>query len=159
MDWARILAYVTGTVNQESPARTGYLDAEKRIMKAHLKGWPKRLGRRARRDGRVGLWFGPQGSVLIKSWRRHYTIRSRRRRKPSSRQPVTCPTHFFGQGIIEFFGSMPVRTCSCSARSQNRGSRCVDPEAGGCRCFSGCAPTRWKDQSALQQAHCLSDYS
>jgi hypothetical protein len=41
MDWARILAYVTGTVDQELLARNEYLVAENRIMKAQLKG---RLG-------------------------------------------------------------------------------------------------------------------
>jgi putative transposase len=38
MDWARILAYVTGTVDQELLARNEYLAAENRIMKAQLKG-------------------------------------------------------------------------------------------------------------------------
>jgi hypothetical protein len=37
MDWARILAYVTGTVDQELLARNKYLAAENRIMKAQLK--------------------------------------------------------------------------------------------------------------------------
>ena len=37
MDWARILAYVTGTVDQELLARNEYLAAENRIMKARLK--------------------------------------------------------------------------------------------------------------------------
>jgi putative transposase len=31
MDWARILAYVTGTVDQELLARNEYLTAENRI--------------------------------------------------------------------------------------------------------------------------------
>jgi hypothetical protein len=38
MDWARILAYVTGTVDQELLARNEYLAVENRIMKAQLKG-------------------------------------------------------------------------------------------------------------------------
>src|ERR1700716_1646269 len=38
MDWARMLAYVTGTVDQELLARNEYLAAENRIMKARLKG-------------------------------------------------------------------------------------------------------------------------
>src|SRR5258708_29627341 len=37
MDWARMLAYVTGTVDQELLARDEYLAAENRIMKAQLK--------------------------------------------------------------------------------------------------------------------------
>jgi putative transposase len=38
MDWARILAYVTGTVNQGLLARNEYLAAENRILKAKLQG-------------------------------------------------------------------------------------------------------------------------
>ena len=41
MDWARILAYVTGTVDQELLARNEYLAAENRILKAQLKGRPE----------------------------------------------------------------------------------------------------------------------
>jgi hypothetical protein len=37
MDWARILAFVTGTVDQELLARIEYLAAENRILKAQLK--------------------------------------------------------------------------------------------------------------------------
>ena len=38
MNWARVLAYVTGTVDQELLARNEYLAAENRILKAQLKG-------------------------------------------------------------------------------------------------------------------------
>ena len=38
MDWARILAYVTRSVDQELLARNEYLAAENCIMKAQLKG-------------------------------------------------------------------------------------------------------------------------
>src|SRR5262245_24515020 len=38
MDWARILAYVTGTVDQELLARIEHLAADNRIWKAQLKG-------------------------------------------------------------------------------------------------------------------------
>jgi len=38
MNWARILAYVTGTVDQELLARIEYLAAENRILKAQLNG-------------------------------------------------------------------------------------------------------------------------
>ena len=40
MDWARILAYMTGTVDQELLGRNEYLAAENRILKAQLKGRP-----------------------------------------------------------------------------------------------------------------------
>ena len=38
MDWARILAHVTGLVDQELLARSEYLAADNRILKAQLKG-------------------------------------------------------------------------------------------------------------------------
>ena len=38
MDWARILSYITGTVDQELLLRTDYLVAENRILKAQIKG-------------------------------------------------------------------------------------------------------------------------
>ena len=38
MDWARILAYVTGTVDQELLARNEYLAAENRILNVKLNG-------------------------------------------------------------------------------------------------------------------------
>ena len=37
MDWARILAHITGTVDQELLLRNEYLVAENRILKAQLK--------------------------------------------------------------------------------------------------------------------------
>jgi hypothetical protein len=38
MDWVRILAYITGMVDQELLARNEYLTAEIRILKAQSKG-------------------------------------------------------------------------------------------------------------------------
>ena len=38
MDWARVLAFVTGMVDQELLARIEYLAAENRILKAQAKG-------------------------------------------------------------------------------------------------------------------------
>jgi putative transposase len=38
MDWSRILAYVTGTVDQELLAQNEYLAAENRTLKAQMKG-------------------------------------------------------------------------------------------------------------------------
>ena len=37
MDWAHMLAYITGTVDQELLLRNEYLVAENRILKAQLK--------------------------------------------------------------------------------------------------------------------------
>ena len=38
MDWVRILAYITGMVDQELLARNEYLTAENRILRAQSKG-------------------------------------------------------------------------------------------------------------------------
>src|ERR1035441_9328811 len=38
MNWARMLAYITGTVDQELLLRNEYLAAENRILKAQIKG-------------------------------------------------------------------------------------------------------------------------
>ena len=38
MEWARILAYITGTMDQQLLLRNEYLVAENRILKAHLQG-------------------------------------------------------------------------------------------------------------------------
>jgi putative transposase len=46
MDWARVLAYVAGTLDQELLVRNEYLTAENRILKAQLNG-RLALGRRA----------------------------------------------------------------------------------------------------------------
>ena len=70
-NWARLLAYVTGLVNQELLLQSEYLAAENRILRAHLPTRlrltdpersthaeiGKRLGRKALK--RVALWPGP----------------------------------------------------------------------------------------------------
>jgi putative transposase len=38
MEWARILAYITGTVDQQLLLRNEYLVAENQILKAQLHG-------------------------------------------------------------------------------------------------------------------------
>ena len=50
MEWARMLAYITGTVDQELLLRNEYLAAENRILKAQLKG--RLLLTEAKRAGR-----------------------------------------------------------------------------------------------------------
>ena len=40
MNWARMLAYITGTVDQELLLRNEYLAAENRILKGQIKGRP-----------------------------------------------------------------------------------------------------------------------
>jgi hypothetical protein len=82
MEWARILAYITGTVDQELLLRNEYLAAENGILKAQLKGRPpseRSLARlaidwAARRSARWRLppcrtpsWHGTEGSLLASS--------------------------------------------------------------------------------------------
>ena len=62
MEWARILAYLTGTVDQELLLRNEYLAAENRILRSQLKGRLKlsdseraTLGEIGRRLGRKTL--------------------------------------------------------------------------------------------------------
>jgi putative transposase len=38
MEWGRLLAYITGTVDQELLLRNEYLAAENRILRGQLKG-------------------------------------------------------------------------------------------------------------------------
>src|SRR6195256_2662794 len=58
MELARILAYVTGTVDQELLARNEYLAAENRILKAHLKGRPKLSDAERAMLGEIGHRLG-----------------------------------------------------------------------------------------------------
>jgi hypothetical protein len=62
MDWARILAYVTGTVDQELLARIEYLAAENRILKVQLKGRLKLSDAERATLAEIGPSIGPQGS-------------------------------------------------------------------------------------------------
>src|SRR5262249_40905485 len=80
MDWARILAYVTGTVDQELLARIEYLAAENRILKAQLKGRLKlsdaeraTLADIGHRLGRKGL---AQAATVARRIARHSWVNS-----------------------------------------------------------------------------------
>src|ERR1019366_4038913 len=62
LEWARILAYITGPVDQELLLRNEYLAAENRILRGQLKGRLKlsdaeraKLGEIGRRLGRKAL--------------------------------------------------------------------------------------------------------
>jgi len=101
MEWARILAYITGTVDQELLLRNEYLAAENRILKARLQGRLRlsdaeratlgeighRLGRKAL--GEVATAFLPD---TILGWYRRLVARkfdgSRVRRAPV-RPPIS----------------------------------------------------------------------
>jgi putative transposase len=63
MDWARVLAYVTGTVDQELLARNEYLAAENRILKAQLKGRLKLSDAERATLGEIGHRLGRKSDV------------------------------------------------------------------------------------------------
>ena len=58
MDWARILAFVTGMVDQDLLARIEYLAAENRILKAQLRGRLKLSDAERATLGEVGHRLG-----------------------------------------------------------------------------------------------------
>ena len=74
MDWARILAYVTGTVDQELLARNEYLVAENRIMKAQLKGRLKLSDAERGALGEIGHRVGRKALAEVASEARPDTI-------------------------------------------------------------------------------------
>ncbi|MEA2909789.1 MAG: hypothetical protein QOJ15_1870 [Bradyrhizobium sp.] len=74
MNWARILAYVTGTVDQELLARNEYLAAENRILKAQLTG-PLKLSDAERGAlGEIGYRLGRKALDDVASIARPDTI-------------------------------------------------------------------------------------
>src|SRR6516162_5951058 len=68
MDWARILAFVTGMTDQKLLARTEYLAAENRILKAKLKGRLKLSDAERATLGEIGHRLGRKvlGEVAIR---------------------------------------------------------------------------------------------
>ena len=69
MDWARVLAYVTGTVDQELLARNEYLAAENRILKAQLKGRLKLSDAERATLGEIGHRLGRKALAGSQLWR------------------------------------------------------------------------------------------
>jgi putative transposase len=95
MEWARILAYITGTMDQELLLRNGYLAAENGILKAQLKGRLRlsdaeraKLGEIGHRLGRKALGEVATAALpdTILAWYRRLVARkfdgSRARRTP-----------------------------------------------------------------------------
>ena len=58
MEWTRILAYITGTVDQELLLRNEYLAAENRILKAQLKGCLRLSDAERAKLGEIGHRLG-----------------------------------------------------------------------------------------------------
>jgi hypothetical protein len=95
MEWARILAYITGTVDEELLLRNEYLAAENRILRGQLKGRLKlsdaeraKLGEIGRRLGRKALGEVATAALpdTILAWYRRLVARkfdgSQKRRSP-----------------------------------------------------------------------------
>ena len=100
MEWARILAYITGTVDQQLLLRNEYLVAENRILKAQLRGRLRlsdaeraRLGEIGHRLGRKALGEVATAALpeTILTWYRRLVARkfdgSRAHRRPG-RLPI-----------------------------------------------------------------------
>jgi putative transposase len=93
MEWARILAYITGTVDQELLLRNEYLAAENRILRGQLKGRLKlsdaeraKLGEIGRRLGRKALGEVANAALpdTILAWYRRLVARKFDRSKHRS---------------------------------------------------------------------------
>jgi putative transposase len=74
MDWARVLAYVTGTVDQELLARNKYLAAENRILKVQLKGRLKLSDAEQGTLGEIGHRLGRKALAEVATVARPDTI-------------------------------------------------------------------------------------
>jgi putative transposase len=74
MDWARILAYVTGMVDQELLARNEYLAAENRILKAKLQGRLKLTDAERATLGEIGHRLGRKVLAEVANVARPNTI-------------------------------------------------------------------------------------
>jgi hypothetical protein len=74
MDWARMLAYVTGTVDQELLARNEYLAAGNRILKAQLKGRLKFSDAERASLGEIGNRLGRKALAEVATIARPDTV-------------------------------------------------------------------------------------
>src|SRR3989442_1883680 len=74
MDWARILAYVTGMVDQELLVRNEYLAAENRILKAQSKGRPQLSDAERATLGEIGHRLGRKVLAEVANVARPNTI-------------------------------------------------------------------------------------
>jgi putative transposase len=74
MDWTHILAYVTGTVDQELLARNEYLAAENRILKSRLNRRLKLSDAERAMLGKIGHRLGRQALAEVATVARQDTI-------------------------------------------------------------------------------------
>src|ERR1700680_165547 len=100
MEWARTLAYITGTVDQELLLRNEYLVAENRILKAQLNGRLRLSDGERAKLGEICHPLGPKalGEVAtaaltdtILAWHRRFVARkfdASRARRARGRPPI-----------------------------------------------------------------------
>jgi putative transposase len=91
MDWARILAFVTGMVDQELLARNEYQAAENRILKAQLKGRVKLSDAKRATLGEIGHRVGRKVLGEVANVARPDTILAWYRKRPANsmaRRPI-----------------------------------------------------------------------
>jgi hypothetical protein len=74
MDWARILAFVTGMVDKELLAQNEYLVAENRILKTQLKGRLKLSDAERATLGEIGHRLGRKALAAVANVARPDTI-------------------------------------------------------------------------------------
>jgi putative transposase len=88
MHWVRILAYVTGTVDQELLLRNEYLAAENRILKAQLRGRLKLSDAERATLGQIGHRLGRKTLSEVANVARPDTILAwYRKRLPANSMP------------------------------------------------------------------------
>ena len=80
MEWARILVYITGTVDQELLLRNEYLVSENRILKAQLPGRPRLSDAERATLGEIGHRLGRKALSKIATVARPDTILTWHRR-------------------------------------------------------------------------------
>src|SRR5258706_9838980 len=96
MEWARILAYITGTVDQELLLRNEYLVAENRILKSQLKGRLKLSDVERTKLGEIGYRLGRKalGVAHYQAERNHQgksnVLLFRRVTQTRHEEPVQC---------------------------------------------------------------------
>jgi hypothetical protein len=116
MEWARILAYITGTVDQELLLRNEYLAAENRILKAQLQGRLRLSDAERMTLGEVSHRLGAQGPQRggdCRSARHHlevvpkarraqirWIVRSSSRGQAANRQRNRGTDRSDGQGLL-----------------------------------------------------------
>ena len=84
MDWVRILAYITGTVDQELLLRNEYLAAENRILKSQVKGRLLLSDTDRTTLAEIGHRLGRKALEDVANSAKADTILGRRLRRPSA---------------------------------------------------------------------------